>query len=68
MIGEIIKSERLVNNMTIKQLSKASGVSLGKLYAQERGEKDLSIEDLFKVDHVLDNDIVWELVNYYNAQ
>ena len=68
MIGEIIKREREIHDMTTKELAALSGVPMQSLYNQEHGKKDLTIDELFKVDKVFDNDIVWELVTYYGGQ
>jgi len=67
MIGEILKKTREVYGFSIAELARESGVSAAKIKAQEAGRADLGIEELFKIDRIFDNDIVWELVNAYDS-
>lgn len=66
MIGQIIKKTRECYGMTASELCEKSGVSTGRLSDQENEKKDLTIDELFKIDKVLDHDIIWELSSCYD--
>ena len=67
MIGEVIKEARVGAEMTARELAKRSGVSASRISEQERGLTSLTVDELFKVDSVLDNDVVWALTDYYKG-
>ena len=67
MIGEILRKTREVYGLSVAELAKESGVSVAKIKAQEADKADLAVEDLLRVDRVLDYDVIWELVSTHDS-
>ena len=58
-VGQRIKNLRTGNNMTLKDLSEATGFSIGFLSQLERGLTTIAIESLEKIARALNVDITY---------
>lgn len=54
LVGEALREERVTQGRTLRQVSKAAGVSLGYLSEVERGQKEASSELLAAICGALD--------------
>jgi transcriptional regulator with XRE-family HTH domain len=57
MIGAHIRNLRLAKKLTLKQLSDASGLSVGFLSQLERGMSSIAIDTLARLAHILGADL-----------
>lgn len=67
-VGERVKSLRKGNDMTLKDLSEATGFSIGFLSQLERGLTTVAIESLEKIARAMNVDITYFFVSSRNRE